>query len=364
MWSFHNPVQIRFGAGAFDMLPRLIGGRPYLLVTYNEPVFAELAARLERAAGTAIATIADVQPNPDRAHLDRQCARLAGLPRSPELVVAIGGGSVIDTAKVFAAGRGAFAPVWSVLTTGKGATALTPWPLIAVPTTAGTGSEVTSWATVWDGDSQKKYSLAAPALYPEFAVLDPALTVSCPKGLTVSTGLDALSHALESLWNRNANPVSAGFAALAARTIMETLPDLAANLRDPGLRERMLRAAMLSGMAFSNTKTAIAHSMSYPLTLKYGVVHGVACSFSLPMVMRSVIGLDKECDAALAQVFGPDLARGADRLESFLKSLNVSTSAADHGVARDAWLRIITEALGGERGQNFIGTSERLLAAA
>ena len=362
MWSYHNPVRIQFGEGAFGELGGLIARRPYLLVTYGEPLFRDLTARLSRAAGEPALIIDDVKPNPDRADLDVQCRRANDLIAAPELVVAVGGGSVIDTAKVIAAARGNFGPVWEVLVTGRGGEQLDPLPLIAVPTTAGTGSEVTSWATVWDGAGDRKYSLAAHALHPEHAVLDPDLTLSCPRGLTISTGLDALSHALESLWNRNANPVSTVHAVAAAREILEVLPALSRRLDDRPLRARMLRAAMFSGLAFSNTKTAIAHSMSYPVTLRHGTAHGIACSFTLPMVLRSVIGLDAGCDAALAQIFGTDLRTGADRLQGFLEELGVSTRPADHGVGSKEWEAIVADAVGGERGLNFIGSKEGLLA--
>lgn len=362
MWTYHNPVRIRFGEGAFEELGGLIGGRRYLLVTYNEPVFRDLGARLAKGAGAPALVIDGVKPNPDRADLDVQCQRVNELAQAPQLIVAVGGGSVIDTAKVIAAARGNFGPVWEVLVTGRGAEALEPLPIIAVPTTAGTGSEVTSWATVWDGAGGRKYSLAAQALHPVHAVLDPDLTLSCPRGLTISTGLDALSHALESIWNRNANPVSAVHAVAAAREILEVLPALSRRLGDRPLRARMLRAAMFSGLAFSNTKTAIAHSMSYPVTLRHGTVHGIACSFTLPMVMRSVIGFDEACDAALAQIFGPDLKMGADRLQGFLEELGVSTRPVDHGVESEEWRSLIEDALGGERGLNFIGSKEGLLA--
>jgi phosphonate metabolism-associated iron-containing alcohol dehydrogenase len=363
VWTYHNPVRIRFGAGAFGELGRLIAGRRYMLVTYSEPLFQELAKKLGEVSGAPVLVIDDVKPNPDRADLAVQCQRVSELEAPPELVVAVGGGSVIDTAKVIAAARGSFGPVWDVLISrGQGADRLNPLPIIAVPTTAGTGSEVTSWATVWDGAGGKKYSLAAHALHPVHAVLDPDLTLSCPKGLTISTALDALSHALESIWNRNANPVSALYAVAAAREILEVLPALSRNLSDRDLRSRMLRAAMFSGLAFSNTKTAIAHSMSYPVTLRYGTAHGVACSFTLPMVLRSVIGINSECDAALARIFGSNLEEGAARLQGFLEELGVSTRPADHGVGRDEWRAIVEEAVLGERGQNFIGSKEGLLA--
>ena len=174
-------------------------------------------------------------------------------------------------------------------------------------TTAGTGSEVTSWATVWDSADGSKYSLANPKLYPEVAVLDPALTVRAPRGLTLATGLDALSHALESIWNVNGNPVSANFAVEAAREIIDTMPRLLERPDDMALRARQARASLLAGLAFSNTKTALAHNISYDITLKSGTIHGIACSFSLPVVMRWATGADPNCDAALRRIFGRDL---------------------------------------------------------
>ena len=142
------------------------------------------------------------------------------------MIVALGGGSAMDTAKVVAASDGDFARVRTYVESGKGAEKLGRTPIIAVPTTAGTGSEVTCWATVWDTANKKKYSLARPELYPEVAILDPEVTLGIPRALTVSTGLDALSHALESLWNTNANPVSANHAVFAAQEVLECLPAL------------------------------------------------------------------------------------------------------------------------------------------
>ena len=118
---------------------------------------------------------------------------------------------------------------------------------------------------------------------------------------------------------------------------------------------------MIAGLACSNTKTALAHSVSYPITLRHGVPHGIACSFSLPMVMRWVSGADPDCDASLKRIFGPDLAAGADRLEAFLQNLGVGTRPEDHGVKADEWRGLVEEALAGERGQNFLGDPESVL---
>jgi alcohol dehydrogenase len=357
-WRYANPVRIVFGWGTLARIGELVGARRYALVSYGEPVLAEPAARLPALAGPPVAVIDQVVPNPNFAALEEACQRCGAARPRPEVLVALGGGSVIDTAKVLAAADGDFARVRRYLETGEGAEALDALPIIALPSTAGTGSEVTPWATVWDTQASKKHSLSLPALYPEHAVVDPALTLGAPRELTVSTGLDALSHALESVWNVNANPVSAQFAICAAREVLAVLPVLVGELGNRELRERMARAALFAGLAFSNTKTALAHSLSYPITLRHGVPHGIACSFSLPVVMRLAMGTDTECDATLQAVFGPDLTAGADRLETWLVELGVSVDPEDYGLGADEWPRTVAAALEGERGQNLIAQAD------
>ncbi|MBB6467123.1 phosphonate metabolism-associated iron-containing alcohol dehydrogenase [Aminobacter lissarensis] len=364
MWSYSNPVDIRFGRGSFSRLSDAIGGRRYALVTYGDPYFRGLVAELEAKAGSPSLIIDDIAPNPDIALLEMQTARFAKLAVQPEVVVALGGGSVIDSAKVFAAALGDFATVDAYLKKRAGAETIKPWPLIAVPTTAGTGSEVTCWGTVWDNAGGVKFSLAHPGLYPEFSIVDPDLMLGKPRELTVQTGLDALSHALESLWNRNSNPVSMAHAVMAARGVLSTLPLLANDLRNADLRERMARAATLAGFAFSNTKTAIAHSLSYPITLRHGVPHGIACSFSLPMIIRSVAGEGGICAEGLNAIFGRDAEGAADQLMAFLAKLGVATNHHHYGIEDGEWRELIGLAFDGERGQNFIGGKDNLLKAA
>lgn len=362
MWSYRNPVNIVFGNGALENIGGLLDGRGYALVTYDEPVFRSLSERIQAAAGPARAVIGNVTQNPDYHMLGESCRMFEEAKNEIGVIVAVGGGSVIDTAKVVAASGGDFSAVKRFLETGDGGERLTPVPIIAVPTTSGTGSEVTCWATVWDTGARKKYSLNLASLYPQHAVVDPELMLAAPRDLTVSTGLDALSHSLESIWNVNANPVSSALAVAAAGDILETLPALAGDLGNLGLRARMAGAAMMAGLAFSNTKTALAHSVSYPITLKHGVPHGIACSFSLPMVMRWVAGNDADCDASLKRIFGPDPTAAADSLQAFLEGLGVATRPEDHGVKPDEWRGLVEDALAGERGRNFIGDRESVLA--
>lgn len=248
--------------------------------------------------------------------------------------------------------------------TKSGESALSQTPIIAVPTTSGTGSEVTCWGTVWDNASQKKYSLARSVLYPTHALVDPTLMLGKPRDLTISTGLDALSHALESLWNVSANPVSAACAVSAATEILAVLPKLADLLASLDLRTRMARAALMAGMAFSNTKTAIAHSISYPITLRHNVPHGIACSFTLPVVLASVADDSGLCGAALRRIFGDDMRAAPQRLVAFLDALGVSHKPLDHGVSASEWKSLVDASFEGERGLNFIGTPEKFHAAA
>ncbi|MCP5372239.1 MAG: phosphonoacetaldehyde reductase [Hyphomicrobiales bacterium] len=362
-WRYHNPVDVRFGHGVLDSLGRVVGGRAYALVTYGDAPFAPMAARIAERAGAAAAVIDDVRPNPDFTYLAGACARFAAAATPPQVIVALGGGSAMDTAKVLAAADGDFARVRRYLETGAGESALAAIPVVAVPTTAGTGSEVTSWATLWDRDNGRKHSLARDSLYPSHALVDPDLTLGLPRGLTVQTGLDALSHALESLWNHNANPVSTRFAVAAARDILATLPRLAADLDNRDLRRAMAWAALQAGLAFSNTRTALAHNISYPVTLGHGVAHGLAASFTLPRILRAVAGADADCDAALREIFGRDLAAGADRLSALLAGLGVSEDPAAYGVGPEVFEAMVDAAFAGARGRNFIGTPDRFAAA-
>jgi phosphonate metabolism-associated iron-containing alcohol dehydrogenase len=354
-WGFWNPVNVRFGAGTFEEVAGLIGSRRYALVTYDQPIFNELAARLVKAAGDPVVVIDNIETNPDCADLVQSCRMFGATPAPADVIVALGGGSMIDAAKVLAASKGDFSIIRNHLVDKVPLDASAIVPIIAVPTTSGTGSEVTSWATVWDTANGSKYSLAHPRLYPETAVLDPALIVAAPRGLTLATGLDALSHALESVWNVNGNPVSANHAVEAAREIMETLPRLLENLADVELRARQARASLLAGFAFSNTKTALAHNISYDITLKSGTIHGIACSFSLPIVMGWAIGNDPQCDRTLRRIFGSDLNEGVRKLTAFLHGIGIKTEPSAYGVSKGEWSRLVDKALEGERGRNFIG---------
>ena len=198
----------------------------------------------------------------------------------------LGGGSAIDTAKVLS--RLLIEPGLSLKSMLNSPTqdVKKSIKLIAIPTTSGTGAEVTPFATVWDSVEQKKHSLID--VTPDVAILDPSLTLTLGYQDTLYPALDALSHALESLWNKNRTSESEEYAIEAIHLICNALAEVLENPKNLIARKEVQRAATLAGLAISQTRTAIAHAISYPLTLMYGVPHGLACSFTLAAIIREV----------------------------------------------------------------------------
>lgn len=360
MWTYYNPVDVHAGCGSLDALPGLLGARRAILIAFPEAVGLGLVDRIRGLLGERLAAVeTEVLPNPDVAWLAPMYERLWREHAGVDCVVALGGGSVIDCAKVMltrpAAGR--FDELLALIEGADSAPAAARRhrQLLAIPTTAGTGSEVTPWATVWDQTHARKLSLQLPWTWPEAAIVDADLMLSLPHAATLASGLDALSHALESLWNVHRNPVSASLAVSAARSIVATLPELLARPDRPELRERLATAALQAGLAFSNTRTALAHSLSYDITLRHGVPHGIACSFSLPRIMQLAAGRDPALDALLLSVFDAhDIEQAVASLSAFLEGLGVSVDPLSYGIPEADWSERILQALAGARGRNFI----------
>lgn len=363
MWTYHNPVSVQAGGGCLSQLPTYLKNQRALLITFPEAKGLGLETRLQELLGDQLAGIENaIQPNPDVSWLAAMYERVWQQYPDVPYVIALGGGSVIDSAKAIIThtATGRFTELLGHLRDGKPLSDAGAKKLIAIPTTAGTGSEVTPWATIWDSEAGKKYSLHQSWTWPHAALIDPELMLSLPKQTTLASGLDALSHALESIWNVNRNPVSASLAATAARSIVQVLPQLIEHLNDKQLREKMSVAALQAGLAFSNTKTALAHSLSYDITLRHGVTHGIACSFSLPHIMSLAFGHDEMVDSLLLSIFGAvNQSDAIEKLTAFLTQLGISTQPQDYGVT-EPWELLVNNALQGPRGRNFISTTSSL----
>ena len=209
----------------------------------------------------------------------------------PDLVIALGGGSVIDLAKGISAlydpKRGySYEEITHAIRNKLYLKKDHFIKIIAVPSTAGTGSEVTSWATIWDGDKQSKYSIDAPGLKPTLALIVPELTLTASANLTLCTGLDALSHAVEAYWSKHTNPLVQELAYRAVELILGNLRTGIKRPDDLAVRELLCRGSVLAGLAFSQTRTTACHSLSYPLTMLYDIPHGLAAAMTLDPVSR------------------------------------------------------------------------------
>jgi phosphonate metabolism-associated iron-containing alcohol dehydrogenase len=366
MFKYYNPSNIIFETGLLDNSKRLsdlIGkGDEYCIFTYGDNIFKEYCNKITKAIGEPKLIIDNILPNPDYANLKSISKDFSKECKSIKKVIALGGGSVIDTAKFIVLGKGDFDKTVQYLEKKNDFIDPTDIDLISIPTTAGTGSELTCWATIWDEKNQRKHSLIHPTLFSKLSLFDSNLTLSLPKKITIETSLDAMSHAFESIWNINSNPISNIHAISAIKIIMSSLPNLLEDLENVKLREEIMKASMYAGLAFSNTKTAISHSISYPITLKYKVPHGIACSFTLPIILKSVQGLDEVCDKNFKLLFS-DFNGAPEKLIEFFSKINVSTNFKDYiGNAND-WQMIVKDAFAGERGKNFIGNYQKVLQA-
>ena len=287
IYEFRGATRYILGPGSSNRLGELAAthGRKALLIL--EPGLVE--AGLEEKITTSLTNgcpdfvlFKDFvqEPEPDQADQAAVKAREAGC----DVVIGVGGGSAMDLAKAAA-----------VLVTNQGravdyiGVGLVPkpgLPTIMVPTTAGTGSEVT-WTAVFTKRAEKaKGGINSPHMYPALALLDPELTVSLPAGLTASTGMDALCHAIESFTSVKANPMSDLASSKAIQLIAQYLPMAVADGRNLEARENMLLGSLLAGLGLANAGVTAVHALSYPLGAVYGIPHGLANALLLPYVMN------------------------------------------------------------------------------
>ena len=317
---YYNPVQSFEGPGCTAELTTLLQkmelkeGRLLLLVWSEKvlklPAFAGLADN-----GFTICSMVFQASNPTVSQLFETYQ--ATREFRPEVVVAVGGGSIMDVGKSLCCLYGKDLPdedsLRQLIAEKNYGRPAARW--IGVPTTAGTGSEVTCWATIWDPEQDAKRSVECHENYAWAALVDPELAAGMPMKLAVSSALDAVAHAVESYWARGTNAVSRGLALEAIRTIMGHMDGLLAGTMEA--HDAMARGSMLAGLAFSNTKTTACHSISYPLTMHCGIPHGAAVSMLLGPVFRlNAPALDRP--APLLEALG---VSGADELEGRIRNI-------------------------------------------
>lgn len=303
-WKFHNPVRLTIGRDCREALVQELFGKAILIVTTkrgrNQLLDDHTLSQLMK--DSRVRWVDTVTENPSLIDLQADIEKQKQQPPYDNLL-AFGGGSAIDTGKVINFALSDHCRNYSLLMLLENPqlhTKVQPKPLYAVPTTAGTGSEMTPFATIWDHSNRKKLSLASIGMFPYAAYIDSKLSDTVPIAATISTGLDAINQAAESIWNKNANPITIGYATRALHLGFASLPKLARGEVNTTARDQMAEASLLAGLAISHTRTAICHSISYPITAHFGVPHGLACAFTMPSVLRHNLQADDGRFAQLA----------------------------------------------------------------
>jgi alcohol dehydrogenase class IV len=283
-------------------------------------------------------------------------------------LIGLGGGSAIDIAKAVAAFAGHDGPLAELF--GVDQVKRKGPPLIAIPTTAGTGSEVTNVAILSDKEAQLKKGIVSDYLLPDVALVSPVMTLTCPRGVTAASGVDALVHAIESYLSVNASPITDALALGAIRLIVKALPKAYANPNHLQAREDMATASLMAGMAFGNAGVGAVHALAYPLGGRFNIAHGVSNALLLPYVMawNKMACVERFRDIAAAmgvQLAGLSDQQAADQaveaMAALCAAVDIPKGLRSFAVPEDAIPAMAVEASGIER---LMRNNPRKLSAA
>ena len=303
--KFHMPTEILFGSGTISRLHEIIekdlGSSTPLLITDKGIMHSEIAEKVLSQGDFHV--FDDVEPNPRSTTVNTAGEMARSL--APDLVVGLGGGSSLDTAKaaaLLATNDGTIGRY-----EGKGRYKNSPLPVLAIPTTCGTGSEVTWVSVITDTTRMLKMSIKGPELFPTVAIIDPDLLVSLPQSLIASTGMDALTHAIEAYTVRPRTVITGIFALQAIRLIVPAIECAYENIKDDReAREGMMLGSTLAGVAFGNSDVGAVHCIAETVGGLYDIPHGIANSIFLPYVMEFNIPAAKKRYAKISRMLGSE----------------------------------------------------------
>jgi len=343
--SYRLPTEILFGDGVVvELGPRLrdLGLKRPLLVTDPGVHAAGLADRplaSLQAAAIDCPVFADVPSDPPTTVAEAVADRLRA--EAHDAVIGFGGGSALDVAKAAAALATNDGPATAYV--GRERLGVDPLPFVALPTTAGTGSEVTIWSVLTDPASGSKVSIGSFRMMARLAVLDPELTLGLPPAITAATGMDALSHAVESygsVWN---HAIAEGMALQAVDLVGRHLRRAVRGGVDLDARRGMLMASLIAELAANSTRLGLCHALALPLGARHHVPHGLACALLLPAVVAYNTPAEPERYAEIARRLGGDHA--ADAIARLRSDIGIEGGLTTWGVGPDDFEALTTTAM-------------------
>jgi len=350
-----------FDKGAVRQLPAIVrgsGADAVMVVTdaalARTPVIGTVTCELAEA-GIPVHVFTGVHPNPTTADIAAGAAAVSDAGGERVTLVAVGGGSPIDAAKGIAIA--AVNPQRGRDLDYRNDFAVPALPIVAVPTTAGTGAETNAFGVVTDPDAHRKFYVGHATSMPAAAVLDPELTVGLPPSVTAATGMDALTHALESYLSINHNPWSDGIALQVIKMVSTNLPRAVDDGKDLDARAQMLLAAHMAGVAMANTGLGIAHAIGHSLGGRWNIAHGVALTMVLADVLRFNLPVRTERTAGIAFALGAgdthadadrNAAAAIDAVAGLRERVGLTGKLADFGITEADYARIAADALDDE----------------
>ena len=354
------PVKVCFGAGSVGILGdevSRLGVKHALIVTdpgvYQAGLIDPVKAQLSRAK-LSVDVFAEAKPEPTLPGLNKAAERLN--KEGYDLVVGVGGGSSMDTAKglsvLFAHGGKGQDYVGINKVPGPGI------PIVTVPTTAGTGSEVTKAAVFDDPDKRSKFGIQSPYILARLAIVDPTLTYGCPQKVTANAGIDALTHAMESYTSINASTFTDALEVEAMRLIAGSLRAVVKNGSDKEARSRMAEGALFGGFGIGHAGGAAAHALAYPLGSRFHVPHGVTVGLLLPYVMECNLPTNLPKYATIAQMLGVKTQglslqkaaeKGVEAYKALAKDIGIPLHLRDLGVPKEALEELAVATMDGTR---------------
>lgn len=345
-FDFCMPVHISFGAGVSGKAADFISGQNVTIICdpflFKSGTAEKIGTQMKNKD---VAYFCDIKPNPSGESVDA-AAKIARDHKS-DCIAGIGGGSSLDVAKIVACLMTNTGSIYDYYSGGQKKLQKRTTELILIPTTAGTGSEVTNVGVYTNPSKHIKMPFIDSNFWADYALIDSELTYTLPASVTASTGMDAFCHAIEAYWNKESKPICDYLSMGACKLILENIKCAYDHPDDKEARSNMILASLTAGISFSQTRTTGIHALSFPLTVEYGASHGTACSITLPAFIKISAEKCPKKMLSLANFLEYESVEAlSEGVEKLMISMNMPTRLHELGVKKEEIPHIATVGLG------------------